>query len=105
MTTHREILERSLESIIGKIAELDALPSEPDTEARPCVIHWDMKFNHDGICGRLFSYAAIRVGDLWYTTGPKSPKAYTWEQLAKWLVLDNHLVGSIWLAVEWEEVS
>lgn len=40
-----------------------------------------------------YNYAAIKtihhnVGEdveLWYTTGPKAPKGYTWEELTKWM--------------------
>ena len=31
--------------------------------------------------GVWYEYAAIRVKGVWFTTGPRSPKAYTWEEL------------------------
>jgi hypothetical protein len=31
-----------------------------------------------------YLYAAIKADNLWYTTGPKSPKAYTWQNLIDW---------------------
>lgn len=31
-----------------------------------------------------YEYAAIRVNGTWYTTGPRSPKGYTWEELIGW---------------------
>ena len=34
---------------------------------------------------RTYNYAAIRSGGLWYTTGPKSPKGFEWEELIDWL--------------------
>ena len=33
---------------------------------------------------REYKYAAIKCNGLWYTTGPKSPKAYTWDDLIQW---------------------
>ena len=37
--------------------------------------------------GQWYEYAAIKCSGngLWYTTGPKSPKGYTWEQFTCWL--------------------
>lgn len=35
--------------------------------------------------GVWYEYAAIRVKGAWFTTGPRSPKAYTWEELTGWL--------------------
>lgn len=34
---------------------------------------------------RTYSYAAVRAGGLWYTTGPKAPKGFEWEELIDWL--------------------
>ena len=31
-----------------------------------------------------YEYAAIRVNGMWFTTGPRSPKGYTWEELTGW---------------------
>jgi hypothetical protein len=35
--------------------------------------------------GYLYQYSAIKTNNLWYTTGPKSPKGYTWDQLINWM--------------------
>lgn len=55
--------------------------------------------------GAVFHYAAIRVNDLWYTTGPKAPKGYSWEQLLAWL--DDPLPAQpiVVLANGWPGVS
>lgn len=34
--------------------------------------------------GQAYSYAALKAHGKWYTTGPRSPKAYTWEELVSW---------------------
>ena len=65
--------------------------------------------------GTKYTYAAIKAGGLWYTTGPKSPKGYTWNEFTAWLaatepvekweamipaneeltmVIDKHLAGA-----------
>jgi hypothetical protein len=32
-----------------------------------------------------YRYAAIKADGLWFTTGPKAPKGFTWEQLTTWM--------------------
>jgi len=68
----------------------------PDDYPNGAVIVFDKVFTPGG---RVYNYAAIktihantsdytgRVGhfELWYTTGPKSPKGYTWDELIKWM--------------------
>jgi hypothetical protein len=49
-----------------------------------------------------YSYAAIKARGLWYTTGPKSPKAYTWTDLIEWLGAD---AMSIAYCSEFEEMA
>ena len=34
--------------------------------------------------GTKFKYSAIRCEGRWYTTGPRSPKSYTWDELTEW---------------------
>ena len=46
------------------------------------VVKFRVKFRNGGV---KYRYAAIRAGGLWYTTGPKSPKGYTWDELLDWL--------------------
>lgn len=47
------------------------------------VFKFSKKFVEDGIA---YSYAAIKAGGKWYTTGPKSPKGYDWDEFILWLV-------------------
>ena len=46
------------------------------------VITWRMRFQKGGV---KYRYAAIKADGLWYTTGPNSPKGYTWDELTAWL--------------------
>jgi len=70
-------LRRQLNTIADELARLESRPSEPDEGT---VIQFEMKFG-----ARDYSYAAIRVAGMWYTTGPRSPKAYSWDELLDWM--------------------
>lgn len=51
-----------------------------------------------------YSYAAIKhSGSRWSTTGPKSPKDYSWQELLPWIV--EGLVGSIEMAVAFDDLT
>lgn len=80
MARHR----REAERLEAKVAELEALPGEPEVdEGEPNVI-WFTKVWQNGT--REYTYAAAKAGDgLWYTTGPNTPKGYTWDQLIEWV--------------------
>lgn len=74
----------------------EALETEARREAKygqepgeGSVIKFKVRFNPGGT---RYSYAAIRAKDLWYTTGPYSPKGYTWDKLLDWLD-DKHKVS------------
>lgn len=60
-----------------------AMSKYPDFD--PCedgdIIFFEVRFPQN----KMYRYAAIRSNELWYTTGPSAPKAYTWEQLVNWL--------------------
>lgn len=47
-----------------------------------------------------YQYAAIKAKGLWYTTGPLSPKAYTWDRL-----IDFIGSNTIWFVTEYEELT
>lgn len=76
--------ERSAAEALEKLEWLDSLPKEPSfDDDRPVVIYFQKQFN---VGGRVYDYAALKAPDgLWYTTGPKSPKGFTWDQLIEWL--------------------
>jgi hypothetical protein len=66
---------------------MDAFPSVQVTHAGvdPDDFELAVQNAETVMAGAVFSYAAIRVNGIWYTTGPKSPKGYPWEELLSWL--------------------
>lgn len=51
-----------------------------------------------------YSYAVIKTNELWYTTGPRSPKGYTWDELVLWLVSGTPATNLVEMR-EWESKS
>lgn len=51
------------------------------------VIAFKVRFAKGGVS---YDYAAIRSKGLWYTTGPRSPKA-SWQELTRWLESAHHV--------------
>lgn len=79
----RSTLARRISRLEAEIARLESLPEEPD--ANPAIVYFRKDFG-----GRDYDYAAVKAGDgLWYTTGPKSPKGYTWESLVGFIYPDG----------------
>lgn len=82
--------------------ELEKLNNYPeDVYEDGEVIRFDKTFN-DGL---TYSYAAIKAEGLWYTTGPSSPKGYSWEALLDWIFKGRH--GSkitLWWASTYDEI-
>jgi hypothetical protein len=62
--------------------ELDRLQRRPAEPLDDRVVRFQYQFR---LGGTIYNYAAIKAGSLWYTTGPKSPKGYTWTELLDWL--------------------
>lgn len=67
------------EAIEKETKQEEKYGAEPD---RGSVIAFNVRFRKEG---PLYSYAAIRAGNLWYTTGPNAPERYTWGELTDWL--------------------
>lgn len=60
---------------------------EPGSQLTPVVYFIHQFKNSD----KKYQYAALKCTDgLWYTTGPKSPKGYTWHELLLWLLESSH---------------
>lgn len=51
---------------------------------------------------KWYNYAALKCNNVWYSTGPKAPKAYTDDQMIQWW-MDNDVID-IHIAAEWEIV-
>jgi len=86
-----EALERRADAMLKRAAEMRAKTERFGIDDFPdgSVIIFDKVFHEYG--GRPISpskpyhYAAMKFGGVWNTTGPKSPKAYTWEELINWM--------------------
>lgn len=102
-----------LQSIDSQIAYLEArlekareqqerIAALPDFEAFPdeSVLFFRMQFQEGG---QSYTYAMIKCNGLWYTTGPRSPKAYTSDTILEWF--SQHNAYDIWEAVEWERLD
>lgn len=109
MTQTRQDLHRQLRIIQARIDKLDSLPKEPCNQFGPHVIQFQISFPAaNGYAHtKAYEYAAIKcqANGLWYTTGPSAPKAYTWEQLAEWMMFEGNIVSRIWLATIWTQVG
>lgn len=80
-----QALRRQLAALAEEISRLENRPEEPPDGT---VIRFNMQF---GGSGTVYDYAALRAGDgLWYTTGPRSPKGYTWDALLDWMGGNTH---------------
>lgn len=79
---HAEMEKRRVEKEVErKLRLIDGFGVDSYNEG--AVITFTKRFTTNGI---EYKYAAIKVHDAWYTTGPKAPKAYSWDELVTWLV-------------------
>lgn len=89
----RTFYEKQIERYSEQLAQLDRF-GEDDFEDGD-VLRFDKKFHQRG---QVYSYAAIKANGLWYTTGPNSPKAYTWDELVQFLP------DEVWYVTEYEKL-
>jgi len=99
---HREAVAKqaSVDSVVARAevaerlrqrrieAEVDRLEQEiadfgEDDYAEGDVVKFTKQFVPGG---KAYLYAAIKANDAWYTTGPKSPKGYSWDEFVLWLI-------------------
>jgi hypothetical protein len=81
-----------------ELERLDSIPEEPDND--PAILYFEKRFANGGTDRRVkaYTYVAVKAGDgKWYTSGPRSPKGYTWEEL--WEFLSTG-VDEVWLVSE-----
>jgi hypothetical protein len=81
---------------------LQSLPKE-DPYENDTVLIFRKQFKRGS---RVYDYAAIRIGGLWFLTGPQqSGLSYTWPKLIEFAVIDNGLSDvSFMIASAWERV-
>lgn len=93
-------IDRRIAALERERVRIESLPGEPvvDGDETP-VIYFRKTFN--GI--RNYDYAAIKVSNgLWYTTGPSSPKGYSWDELVEFITQGEEV--QIYVATEWTEI-
>lgn len=97
----REQARRTIERAEAQLARLDALPAEPILDGDPCpVIYFAKSFGGSA----YYDYAAIKASDgLWYTTGPRTPKGFTWDALIEWITDGGTTPVTISLGTEWKQ--
>ena len=101
--SHKQAALRAQMGVIAEeLARIESYPDEPDTDIS--VIYWQTDFEREGYT--VYDYAALRAGDdLWYTTGPRSPKGQSWDNLIAWIMEEAVPVDGLWVAVEFERVD
>lgn len=65
------------------------------------VFRFDKQFRGSGV---TYSYAMIKANGLWYSTGPKAPKGFTWSQMVDWW-LQGIPVTDIWVVSAYKNLS
>lgn len=86
-----EALERRAESMLAEAAKIREKYERFGEDDFPdgAIIVFDKSFASYGgrpiPLSKPYHYAAIKVNGLWSTTGPKSPKSYTWSELVRWM--------------------
>jgi hypothetical protein len=104
----RQVLEERIARHRGQadyaeqqLAKLEALPDEPEVEGDEPNVIWFTKVFQNG--SREYTYAAVKAGDrLWYTSGPNTPKGYTWEALVEWIY--DGRSAEVWHATGYEQL-
>lgn len=87
----------------AEILRLMSLPEEPTfKDDRPKVVFFQKKFSGTR---RIYDYAVIKAGDgLWYTTGPRTPKGYTWDELVDWMYEDGSEIYMLTIATRFKDL-
>jgi hypothetical protein len=91
MSRKDEVLRR-MRVLEAELARLEERPQEPEsTDGQPLVIFFKKQFGGPTSSrpfikpNTKYHYAFIKAGGLWNGTGPKAPKAFTWDELMDWL--------------------
>lgn len=101
--SRRAIVRTRIAELEGELAYLASLPEEPrvegDETGEANVIWFEKTFSTPTV----YTYAAVRAGDgLWYTSGPRAPKGYSWDRLIEWILADEPEAPKIWHAYDWD---
>ena len=89
-------LERQKERLLEREAKFGEIRNLDNGE----VIGFQYRFAGGS---RVYDYAAIKTADLWYTTGPASPKGYTDDDLIRWLS-ESTIDPELFWATRWDRI-
>lgn len=103
MITNRRVLQMQLDSAARQLAQLDWYG--PDDYPDGTIIKFRKRFGMPDAPrpNPWYRYAAIKAKGLWYTTGPRSPKGYTWDELTAWLG-DPENIRKLKVATGWRSL-
>jgi hypothetical protein len=105
-----EAMERQAAAMLDRAAQIRVLEEQkrerwgwlidaPDET----VVFFKKRFN---AVGQLYTYAMVKVNGTWYTTGPRSPKNYSNDEIIKFLDggyndTGQLMVEDLWVVNEW----
>jgi hypothetical protein len=110
-TMNAEALRRQALLLMEQADLLDARPKQPKgirsgrkkRDPRVNVIWWRMRFKGGT---RYYTYAAVQTPEgTWYTSGPRSPKDYSWDDLINWIYDTSEHEPEIFTAISWESIT
>ena len=100
---NREVLEAEAARVNKQLAALDALAQKygEDDFEDGTVLKFRYRFNGAARATK-YRYAIIKANGLWYSTGPKTERGYTWdEMIAFW---ERGIMTGLKQAITWEDV-
>lgn len=97
MATRREQIELRIRQLEAELATISLYGD--DEFPQGSVIRWRKQFRPGG---EKYRYAAMKVQQLWYVTGGKTPPR-TWDQLVE--LLSNSAVSKIQIATGWKSLN
>jgi len=103
MTTNKvRALRQQAEDLLTRAAELEEVyANEPEVteEGESPVIQWSESWGG----GPTYTYAAIKVADLWFVTGKHPAGGVTWETLVHQFRTVRR--GNFWIADSWHHAT
>lgn len=87
--------EKRVKEFLATLPVEPMMKGDPDIEGEPNhltpVVYWEhtfkSKFGQTVVNPKVYQYVAMKCRDgLWYTTGPKAPKGFTWHELLLWIL-------------------
>jgi len=96
--TRARILQADIERKEAELSRLLSLPE--DTFDEGAVLCFEKQFALPD--GRKYSYMFQKAGGAWYSSGPRRPGPYRWEELLDFL---NEGVTKVWEVQTWIDIT